>query len=57
MKLKKEKEQKKPKRNYWSLKDFNPEAQYLIVFGRNCGKSYFKKAACELERLRENAEA
>ena len=52
MKLKKEKEQKEPKRSYWSPKDFNPEAQYLIVFGRNCGKSYFKK-----ERLRENAEA
>lgn len=48
---------KEPKRYYWSPKDFNPEAQYLIVFGRNCGKSYFKKAACESERLRENAEA
>ena len=50
MKIKKKK--KEPKRYYWSPKDFNPEAQYLIVFGRNCGKSYFKK-----ERLRENAEA
>ena len=51
MKLKKKKE-KQRKRNYWSPKDFNPEAQYLIVLGRNCGKSYLKK-----ERLGENAEA
>ncbi len=53
----KKKKEKKPKLYYWSPKDFNPEAQYLIVFGRNCGKSYFKKAACEPERIRENAEA
>lgn len=49
MKIKKKKKEKDRKRSYWSLKDFNPEAQYLIVFGRNCGKSHFKKAACELE--------
>lgn len=51
MKIKKKKE-KERKRNYWSLKNFDPEAQYLIVLGRNCGKSHFKK-----EEVRENAQA